>query len=90
MADDEKATEAKPEAVEKKAAPPVVAPAPPTPPKAKPGRKSGDRPFRATVRIEYPSANGMVEVLPGEVASDIPSDTIKPWLAQGIIEEVSV
>ena len=93
MAEDQKVVETKPEVVEvtpevvKAAAPPP--PPPPDPPKAKPGRKTNDRPFRATVRIEYPSANGMVEVLPGEVASGIPSDTIKSWLAQGIIEEVS-
>ena len=92
MAEDQKVVETKPEVAEvtpevvKTAAPPL--PPPPDPPKAKPGRKTNDRPFRAIVRIEYPSANGLIEVLPGEVASGIPSDTIKQWLTQGIIEEV--
>ena len=93
MAEDQKVVETKPEVVEAtpevakvQAAPP---PPPAAPPKAKPGRKPNDRPFRAIVRIEYPTDAGMIAVLPGEVASNIPSDTIKPWLAQGIIEEVT-
>ena len=90
MAEDQKVAETKPEVAE---APPEVAPIkaapPPAPPKAKPGRKPNDRPFRAIVRIEYPTDAGMIAVLPGEVATGIPSDTIKPWLAQGIIEEVT-
>ena len=84
MAEDQKVSETKP--VAKVATPPAPAPAPP---RSKPGRKPNDRPFKANVRIEYPTDSGMVEVLPGEIASGIPSDTIKPWLAQGIIEEVS-
>ena len=95
MAEDQKVVETKPEVVEatpevaKVQAAPPPPPPPPAPPKAKPGRKSSDRPFRATVRIEYPTDAGMIAVLPGEVATGIPSDTIKPWLAQGIIEEVT-
>ena len=91
MAEDQKVVETKPVVAEVKPAPPAAptrAPAP-APPQAKPGRKPNDRPFRVMVRIEYPTDSGMTEVLPGEIASGIPSDTIKPWLAQGIIEEVT-
>ena len=91
MAEDQKVVETKPEVAEVKAArPPAPTRAPaPVPPQAKPGRKPNDRPFKVNVRIEYPTDSGMTEVLPGEIASGIPSDTIKPWLAQGIIEEVT-
>lgn len=82
MAEDQKVSEVKPVAK-------IATPPPPAPARSKPGRKPNDRPFKANVRIEFPTDNGMVEVLPGEVATGIPSDTIKPWLEQGIIEEVS-
>ncbi len=84
MAEDQKVSETKP--VAKVATPPTPAPAPA---RSKPGRKPNDRPFKVNVRIEFPTDSGMVEVLPGEITSGIPSDTIKPWLEQGIIEEVS-
>jgi hypothetical protein len=53
-----------------------------------PARKPS-KPYKANVRIEYPTDTGTVEVLPGEMAQDIPRSTVKPWLAQGIIEEVT-
>ena len=84
MAEDQKVARTKPEVAEN-----LSAPRAPAPPQAKLGRKPNDRPFKVNVRIEYPTDSGMTEVLPGEIASGIPSDTIKPWLDQGIIEEVT-
>lgn len=97
MAEDQKAVETKPEVAEVKVTPPTPPVPPPAmaptrapaPPQAKAGRKPNDRSFKVNVRIEYPTDSGMTEVLPGEIASGIPSNTIKPWLAQGIIEEVT-
>jgi len=89
MAEDQKVARTKPEVAEAKAVLPAAPTRAPAPPQAKPGRKPNDRPFKVNVRIEYPTDSGMTEVLPGEIASGIPSDTIKPWLAQGIIEEVT-
>ena len=89
MAEDQKVASTKPEVAEVKAARPAAPTRAPAPPQAKLGRKPNDRPFKVNVRIEYPTDSGMTEVLPGEIASGIPSDTIKPWLDQGIIEEVT-
>ena len=89
MAEDQKVARTKPEVAEAKAAIPAALTRAPAPSQAKLGRKPNDRPFKVNVRIEYPTDSGMTEALPGEIASGIPSDTIKPWLAQGIIEEVT-
>tara|TARA_Y100000356_G_C11079348_1_gene193143 strand:- start:35 stop:238 length:204 start_codon:yes stop_codon:yes gene_type:complete len=44
--------------------------------------------YIATVGIEYPTASGdYVRVEAGETATGLPSDVIKDWVAQGIIQE---
>lgn len=58
--------------------------------KPRKARATSSRTYRATVNIEYPTADGhYAYVLAGELAENVPSDTVKPWLAQGILEEVT-
>ncbi len=53
-------------------------------------RATSSRSYRATVNIEYPTSDGhYVHVAAGELAENVPSDTVKPWLDQGILEEVA-
>jgi len=44
--------------------------------------------YRATVNIEYPTRDGgYVYVAAGEIASEIPTSTLRAWIEQGILEE---
>jgi hypothetical protein len=65
------------------------APAPEKPaPKPKVGKASSKQ-YKATTGLEYPTSSGTTIVEAGEVATEIPSNTVKAWLAQGIIEEIN-
>ena len=66
---------------------PEPEPEPKPSPKPKVG-KATNKAYKATTGLEYPGSNGTITGEAGEVASEIPSNTVKAWLAQGIIEEI--
>jgi hypothetical protein len=61
-------------------------PAPKTTKVKKPSHSSSS--YIATVGIEYPTVSGeLVRVEAGEKATGVPSDVVKDWVTQGILQE---